>query len=126
MYPSFSLHRLATSRLLRVMAVLVWLLTTVSVLAAPPSAMANIVQGNGVASAMPMEHAMHAGDHHAGHCCGGTAHPACHCEAMCGTAMLPPVPILHGPVRLAAMRLPMRSIDAPTPVPTPPLRPPAI
>jgi|GEM_PF-1151350 len=126
-----SLRRLATSRLLRVMALLGWLLMTVSLPAtgampgdAPQPHAANMVT-------MAMDHAMGMNDmatggHHADHCCGDTAHSACHCEAMCASVLFPTVPTLLGPVRLADVHLPVRDVDAPKPNLIPPLRPPAV
>jgi len=79
---------------------------------------------------MMMDHAMHADvtatdGHHADHCCGDATHVTCHCDAMCGAALLPGVPALHGPVRLAALQIPLRGVAAPSLQLTPPLRPPA-
>jgi hypothetical protein len=122
----FSLSRLAASRLLRVMALLGWLLMIVSLPVA--GAMANDASNNHAGPAsmtMDHAHAISMTGHHADDCCGGTAHPACHCEAMCGSVLLPSVPVLIGPARLAETRVSMRSIDAPTPDLIPPLRPPA-
>ena len=79
-------------------------------------------------ASMTMDH-VHAnamaGHHAYDDCCGSAAHPACHCEAMCGSALLPSVPIVFGPARLAEAHVSLRGIDAPTPDLIPPLRPPA-
>ncbi|MFK2889638.1 hypothetical protein [Dyella flagellata] len=130
MSPSFSPRRVASSRFVRVMALLAWLLMTVSVPAVSAGVMADQHQHSMGMASMTMEHAMHAGStaaggQHADHCCGETTHPACHCEAMCGAALLPCVEALHGPAQLAVMRALMPSLDAPTPDLIPPLRPPA-
>jgi hypothetical protein len=126
MHPPFSFRRLAASRLLRVMAVLGWLLTTISLPVA--GAMASGTSHSHAATvSMTMDHAdtgSMAG-HHADECCGSTAHPACHCEAMCGSVLLPAVPTLSGPVRLAEAYIPLHGVEAPAPDLTPPLRPPA-
>lgn len=127
MHSSFSFRRLATSRLLRVMALLGWLLMTVSVPVA--SAMAGDASDShaGMASmTMDHAHAIALDGQHAGHCCGSAAHPACHCEAMCGGVLLPSVPVLFGPARLAEAHVSMRGVDAPAPALIPPLRPPAV
>jgi hypothetical protein len=128
MPPSSSLHRIARSRLLRATALLAWLLMAIAM----PAAAAGVPfeQGAPGMASMTMVHAMHAGastahGHHADHCCGDTLHPSCYCAALCAAALLPVVPALHGPVRLASLHSPMRGRDAPTPAPIPPLRPPA-
>ena len=127
MHASFSFRRLAASRLLHVMALLGWLLMTMFVPVA--SAMAGDTQAShaGMAS-MAMDHAQAVAmdGQHADHCCGNAAHPACHCEAMCSGVLLPSVPCLFGPARLAEVHVSMRGIDAPAPALIPPLRPPAV
>lgn len=130
MSPSFSLRRFARSRLLRVTAMLAWLLMAISLPAVSAHAMHG--EGNNAAgmASMMMDHAMHADvtatdGHHADHCCGDATHVTCHCDAMCGAALLPGVPALHGPVRLAALQIPLRGVAAPSLQLTPPLRPPA-
>ena len=130
MSPSFSLRRFTTSRLLRVLALLAWLLMTVSMPTVSIGAMAGEGHGTAGMASMMMDHAvqadtMAAAGHHADHCCGDTSHPACHCDAMCAALLLPSVQALHGPLRLAGIPVAMRSVDAPTPDFIPPLRPPA-
>jgi hypothetical protein len=125
MRPSFSLHHLAASRLLRVMALLGWLLMTVSLpIAGGPNGSA-LNQRAEVSSMTMHTHDVAIAGQHAEHCCGTAAHPSCHCEAMCGSVLLPSVPVLFGPARLAAAHLSMRGVDAPAPDLIPPLRPPA-
>lgn len=114
-----TLRRVADSRLLRVIALLGWLLMTVFLPAA--NVMAGETPASHAAAGSP---AMMAAQH-ADHCCGGTAHPQCHCETLCGSVMLPSVPPLFGPMRLADVHVSMRGIDAPAPESVPPLRPPA-
>ncbi|WP_284321776.1 hypothetical protein [Dyella acidisoli] len=131
MSPLFSLHRFAASRFLRVTALLAWLLMTVSLPAASTAAMGGEVHAAAGMTSMMMGHDMHVDamvtdGHHVDHCCGDTAHPACHCDAMCGSVLLPSVPALFGPVRLADIHVPTRDVDAPTPDLIPPLRPPAV
>ncbi|WP_188794795.1 hypothetical protein [Dyella nitratireducens] len=127
----FSLRRFATSRLLRVTALLAWLLMAISLPAVSTHAMHGESHSAAGMASMMMDHATHAdampanGDH-TSHCCGGSTHPSCHCETMCSTVMLPSVPALYGPVRLAATHLSMPSLDTPTPNLIPPLRPPAV
>jgi hypothetical protein len=129
MSSSLSLRRFASSRLLRVTALLAWLLMTLSLQAASFEAIPGQDRVAYDVAAMTMDHAMHADamtahGHHADHCCGDTAHPACHCAAMCGAVMLPAVPAWHGPMQLAAVQVPVRGLAAPTPNLIPPLRPP--
>lgn len=127
---------MASSRVLRALALLAWLLMAVSLPAA--SAMAGEAQAMPPAhdlAHMMMDHAapsqaiamtsQHAGQH-ADHCCGTSSHSACHCEALCGSVMLPAVPALLGQLRLSDAHVSMRSVDAPTPQLIPPLRPPAV
>lgn len=133
MSQSFFLRRLSRSPTLRVVMALAWLLMTVSL--PDMSAASTVADAQGthtnVAHAVMMDHAMQAhapatGVHHADHCCGGTAHPVCHCEAMCGSLLLPSVPSLPRLAFLASVRMPVHRLDAPTPNLVPPLRPPAV
>jgi hypothetical protein len=129
MSASFCLHRFTTSRLLRVVAMFAWLLMAISLPAVSAHTMAG--EGNNAAAmaSMMADHDMHADatdGHHADQCCGNTTHATCHCDAMCGAALLPGVPALHGPARLAALPIPLRGMAAPTLQFTPPLRPPAV
>jgi hypothetical protein len=122
---ALSLRRTTASRTLRLMALLAWLLMVVSMPAASAGSMPGMVHGVTSTTMGHAAHAMTMHGHHADHCCGGASHPSCQCEAMCGSVLLPAVPTLYGTAMLAGIQASMRSVDAPTPDRTPPLRPPA-
>jgi hypothetical protein len=112
---------------MRVLALFAWLML---VLAAPPAAaMGSAIgmphSGMSVAMRSMMGHDAHHAAAHTDGCCGNPAHSTCHCDAMCGTVLLPVVSALSrssAPVGSYAL---LRGIDAPTVDPVPPLRPPA-
>lgn len=113
------------------MALFAWLLL---VLTLPVTSMGNttgtVHSGTSTHTVSMPGHDMHSamttGDRHAGDCCGNPSHPGCHCEAMCGNALLPTVPTSYGPALLADRYESLRGADAPTLDPIPPLRPPAV
>lgn len=125
-----SMRHLRCSRLLRVMALFAWMmLVAVSVPAAAIGTATSTMH-----HAMPatmgsmmwhgMQHTAKAGDHHDG-CCGNASQPACQCDAMCGSMLLPALTALPGAGIHVARYAMLRGIDAPTITPIPPLRPPA-
>ncbi|QRN55435.1 hypothetical protein ISN74_08985 [Dyella caseinilytica] len=124
------MRRLRSSRFLRVMALFAW----VMLVAVSMPATAASTDGSAAYHAMPaamgsmmghsMQHAAAAGGHHDG-CCGNPSHPACQCDAMCGSALPPALPAMSGAGIPAARYAMLRGIDAPTVDPIPPLRPPA-
>jgi len=125
-----SLRRIAASHWLRAAALLAWWLMAVSLPAA--SAMAGGAQdmrhAHGMTAmamdhTMPSEAARNIGQH--ADCCGTPSHSTCHCEALCGSVMLPAVPALFGQLLPSAARVSLRSLEAPTPQLIPPWRPPA-
>jgi len=106
---------------------LAWLLMTVSLPAMSVDATAGTAKDG---HALVMDHVTHGhaaaiSSHHSDRCCGSTTHLACHCEAMCGSLLLPSVSSLYGLTLLATARVPTRHLDAPAPDLIPPLRPPA-
>lgn len=118
------------SRCVRAMALLAWLLLTVSLPATSMDTTDGMSQGAqsvGMAAMMHdgMSHSAAINGYHADDCCGSPSHPACHCGAMCGSVLLPALSALSGPVMLADAYASLRSIDAPTLHSIPPLRPPA-
>jgi hypothetical protein len=124
-----SMHRLRSSRALRVAALFAWMMLLV--VSMPATAMGAI--GHAAHQVMPatmgammhgMQHAAQAGDQHDG-CCGNPSHLACQCDAMCGSVLLPALPALTGTGIPATRYAMLRGIDAPTIDPIPPLRPPA-
>ncbi|GLQ99716.1 hypothetical protein GCM10007863_41360 [Dyella mobilis] len=72
-----------------------------------------------------MTHHSVSGAHRQDDCCGNPAHPACHCDAACGSLLLPALPAWPGGTALAVNYAPFHGRMAPTPPLLPPLRPPA-
>jgi hypothetical protein len=130
MSSSLSTQTFFASRCVRVMALFAWLLLTVSLPATSMGGADDMSQGSRSAEMASMthegmNHVASTSLHHAGDCCGTPSHTACHCDAMCGSVLLPGVPALSGSAMLADTYAPLRGINAPTLDPTPPLRPPA-
>jgi hypothetical protein len=128
---AFAMHRIRSSRLVRALMLFAWLvLATVSM---PATAMG--MDEGAMPQAMPMamgsilaQHTPHAASvagHHNG-CCGHSSHPACQCDAMCGSLLPPVIPALPGLAINAVHYARILGVDAPTIDPAPPLRPPAV
>jgi hypothetical protein len=130
MFCAFAMHRIRSSRFTRVMMLFAWFMLATASMPATASGMGE----SAVPQAMSMTmtsmmaqdtlHASSVTDHHDG-CCGHAFHPACQCDAMCGSMLLPVIPALPGSAISAIHYAPMCGIDTPTIDPAPPLRPPA-
>ncbi len=112
------------------MAMFAWLLLVVSLPATSMGSTVGAMHRDTSTDTVSMAHDMHptmvTGDHRAADCCGNPSHPTCHCEAMCGNALLPTVPTAYGPALLADRYESLPGANAPTLDPIPPLRPPAV
>jgi hypothetical protein len=113
----------SASRSARALALFAWLLLA---LFQPAASLADTAALSH--HGMPAQMASMAGHgmHHDGDCCGKSIQSACHCDAMCGSALLPATPASHGLTLLAVIYESLPGDDAPTLDPTPPLRPPAV
>jgi hypothetical protein len=115
------------SRFMRVLALLAWLMLLVVSL--PAAAMGPGMSHGKMSASMAsmLAHGMQqpANGHQAEDCCGNPAHADCHCDAMCGNLLLPALPVVLGGHALADSYAALNGIEAPTPDPIPPLRPPA-
>jgi hypothetical protein len=132
MFLSLAMRSFRSPRFVRVMALFAWLMLVAVPL--PTSAMGSIasMSHGGMPASMVsmMEHGkpqtQSSMRHHAQDCCGDPAHAGCHCDAMCGSVLLPALPVLSGTHRLAGRYATLYGIDAPALDPIPPLRPPAV
>ncbi|RDS86254.1 hypothetical protein [Dyella psychrodurans] len=127
-----STHKRYAARSVRVLAWFAWLLM---VLPAYATSAGNALDVNHTSPAAG--EAFMAGHHVSGQavahghdddgCCGKSSHGVCHCDEMCGAALLPSVPFAartSSPAGTHYASLP-RS-EAPTRDPIPPLRPPSV
>jgi hypothetical protein len=121
---------LRASRFVRLLAAFAWAMLVVVSL--PANAMGTIGDtADGGVSALTcsmmdhgMTHPTPAGAQHQGHCCGGPAHPACHCDAAGGGVLLPALPTWSRTALLADSYGRFHGSVAPALPPWPPLRPP--
>jgi hypothetical protein len=123
-----SMRTFRASRFMHVMALFAWLMLVVVSL--PSVAMGADMSHGDMPATMGsmMGHGMQpsqpASGHRAQDCCGNPAHADCHCDAMCGNVLLPSFPVLSGTHAPADGYATLYGVDAPTPDPIPPLRPP--
>lgn len=127
-----SMHQRYATRSVRVLAWFAWLLMVLPTYAASASSVSNVshtapTAGEVVAVGLHVSDHMVAHGQHGDGCCGKSNHGACHCDAMCGAALLPSVPFAARTSLPAATRYALLlGSDAPTRDPIPPLRPPSV